>query len=264
MAVLAARGVEIAWRERGEGPPVLLIHETAADGRVWEPVADALSERARAISYDRRGWGSSTAPDGYQRTTIEEQSEDAASLLESAGAAPAVLCGAGIGAVIALDLLLRRPELVFGAILIEPPLLGLVPAATEELSKDRVRIHEALGAGGVSEALRLYLSGALEALGPGAGRPRPSQSSDASDRPATLFAELGATAAWGTPLSQFARASRPSVIVTAPSTPSLLRDAAAALKTRLADSSTRQIGARTEAPHVGAPSEVAALILELG
>jgi 3-oxoadipate enol-lactonase len=66
MAVLAARGVEIAWQERGEGGPVLLIHETAADGGIWEPVADALSERARAVSYDRRGWGSSTAPDGYQ------------------------------------------------------------------------------------------------------------------------------------------------------------------------------------------------------
>jgi pimeloyl-ACP methyl ester carboxylesterase len=175
-----------------------------------------------------------------------------------------VLCGAGIGAVIALDLLLRRPELVSGAILIEPPLFGLVPAATEELSEDRVRVHEALGAGGVAEVLRLYLSGSLAALGPGAGRPRPRPSSDATNRPATLFAELGATTAWGTPLSRFARASRPSVIATAPSTPSLLRDAAAALETRLADSSSRQIGARTEAPHVGAPAEVAALILELG
>jgi hypothetical protein len=35
MAVLAARGVEIAWQERGEGGPVLLIHETAADGGIW-------------------------------------------------------------------------------------------------------------------------------------------------------------------------------------------------------------------------------------
>ena len=71
----------------------------------------ALSEGARAISYDRRGWGGSSAPDGYRRTTVEEQSEDAAALIESAAEAPAVVCGAGLGAVIALDLLLRRPDL---------------------------------------------------------------------------------------------------------------------------------------------------------
>ena len=78
-------------------------------------------------------------PTGYRRTTVEEQSEDAAALIESAAEAPAVVCGAGLGAVIALDLLLRRPELVSGAVLIEPPLLALVPAATEALSEDRRR-----------------------------------------------------------------------------------------------------------------------------
>ncbi|MGC1799082.1 MAG: hypothetical protein WA701_01740, partial [Solirubrobacterales bacterium] len=95
MPALAARGVEIAWSERGEGRPVLLIHETAAAGAIWEPLATAVSESARAISYDRRGWGGSSAPDGYRRTTVEEQSEDAAALIESAAEAPAVVAWAG-------------------------------------------------------------------------------------------------------------------------------------------------------------------------
>ena len=88
MPTLEARGVELAWSERGEGAPVLLIHETAATGAVWEPVAAALSGRARAIVYDRRGWGASSAPDDYRRTTVEEQSEDAAALLEIGGGRP--------------------------------------------------------------------------------------------------------------------------------------------------------------------------------
>ena len=142
MPELEARGVELGWSERGEGAPVLLIHETATSAAVWGAVARAISERARAITYDRRGWGASSAPDGYQRTTIEEQSEDAAVLIESLGAGLAVLCGAGIGAVIALDLLLRRPELVAGAVLIEPPMLGLLPQATEALSADRAGLGE--------------------------------------------------------------------------------------------------------------------------
>jgi pimeloyl-ACP methyl ester carboxylesterase len=263
MAVLEARGVEIAWWERGEGRPVLLIHETAVTAAAWDPLVEVLSEGARAIAYDRRGWGSSTAPDGYQRTTIEEQSEDAASLLESAATQPALLCGAGVGAVIALDLLLRRQELVTGAVLIEPPLLGLLPAATEVLSDDRVRLGEALASGGPEEAVRLYLSGALEALGPGTGRLDDAATSDARESPAVLFAELGATAAWSTPLSRLTDASRRSLIVIAPSTPSFVRDAAASLEQRLAYSSVREVDSGAEAPHAGAPTEVAEAILAL-
>ncbi|MGH2923644.1 MAG: alpha/beta fold hydrolase [Solirubrobacterales bacterium] len=120
MPSLRARGVELSWSERGEGKPVLLVHETATGASAWEPLARELGRAARAISYDRRGWGESTAPEGYRRTTIEEQSEDAAVLIEAA-AAPATVAGAGIGAVIALDLLLRRPELVSSTVLIEPP-----------------------------------------------------------------------------------------------------------------------------------------------
>ncbi len=141
MPALEARGVEIAWSERGEGPPVLLIHETAATGAAWEPVAEALSEHTRAISYDRRGWGGSSAPEEYRRTTVEEQSEDAAALIEAVADSPAAACGAGIGAVIALDLLLRRTDLVSAAVLIEPPLFQLLPAATEALSEDRHRLE---------------------------------------------------------------------------------------------------------------------------
>jgi pimeloyl-ACP methyl ester carboxylesterase len=263
MPRLEVHGVEIAWHERGEGSPILLIHETATSGTIWEPLGETLSGGARVIAYDRRGWGSSTIPNGYQRTTIEEQSEDLASLIESTGAAPAMLCGAGIGAVIALDLLLRRPEIVSGAVLIEPPLLGLIPAATEVLSDDRVRLREALAVGGTDEAVNLLLSGALEALGPGIGRLSAEATSSARDRPAVLFAELGSTAAWATPLSRLGQATRPSVIVISGSTPPLLRQASAALSDHLRASSERELDSGEEPPHLGAPGEVAAIAAEL-
>ena len=119
------------------------------------------------MRYDRRGWGASSAPDGYRRTTIEEQSEDAAVLLDSIDAGAAVVCGAGVGAVIALDLVMRRPELVAGAVLVEPPLLALLPAATEALSDDRAALQDAVADRGAEGAVELYLSGAL--LGPRRG-----------------------------------------------------------------------------------------------
>jgi pimeloyl-ACP methyl ester carboxylesterase len=67
MPTLEVRGIEIAWSERSEGQPVLLVHETAADASVWGGVSEELAARSRAISYDRRGWGASSVPDGYRR-----------------------------------------------------------------------------------------------------------------------------------------------------------------------------------------------------
>lgn len=260
MPALEARGVELAWSERGEGSPVLLIHETAATGAVWDRVAEAISKQARAISYDRRGWGSSTAPDGYQRTTIEEQSEDAAVLVESTGS-PAVLCGAGAGAVVALDLLLRRPDLIVGSVLVEPFLLQLLPIATEALSDDRRQLEGV--AADRHAAVELYVSGALPALGPGVARLPEEVTAQARQREASVIAELGMTSGWMMPLPRLARAERPSVIVTATFTPPLLRDAATALGGRLAGSSLREVDSGDRPPHLGAAEDVAALALEL-
>jgi pimeloyl-ACP methyl ester carboxylesterase len=261
MPALAARGVEIAWSERGDGAPVLLIHETGASGAIWEPLSTALSERSRAIAYDRRGWGGSSAPEEYRRTTVEEQSEDAAALLEGVAGSPALVYGAGLGSVLALDLLLRRPDLVSAAVLIEPPLLQLLPVATEALSEDRRRIEGAVAAG--EDVIELYLSGALPALGPGTNRLPDPMAEAARERPASVLAELGIAAGWRTALPQLARSERPSAIVTCESTPPLLREASGALAERLAQSSALDVDAGGALPHVGAPGELASVVGEL-
>jgi pimeloyl-ACP methyl ester carboxylesterase len=261
MPTLEARGVEIAWSERGQGSPVLLIHETAVSSSAWEAVSDAISGRARAISYDRRGWGRSTAPEGYRRTTVEEQSEDAAALVEALDAGPVLATGAGTGAVIALDLLLRRPELVAATVLIEPPLLQLLPVATEALSDDRRRLETATATG--ESAIDLYLSGGLPALGPGVGRLPDEVRSAARDRHGSVIAELGLATGWRLPLPRLAQVERPSAVVTAASTPPLLSDASSALAGRLGGSSVREFDAGQLPPHLGAPAEVAAIAAEL-
>ena len=263
MPTLEARGVELSWSESGQGATVLLVHETATSSAAWRPVAQGIAAGARAVAYDRRGWGASSAPDGYRRTTIEEQSEDAAVLVESLGAAPAVVCGAGVGAVIALDLIVRRPELIAGGVLVEPPLMALLPEATEALSDDRVALEEAVASRGPEGAVALYLSGSLSALGAGVGRLPTALTADARERPRILFAELGAPAGWSVPLLQLASAERPSLIVTAASTPYLLREAAKALGARLAGSEQRELEVGRTAPHVGDPDGVGALALSL-
>jgi pimeloyl-ACP methyl ester carboxylesterase len=258
---LSARGVEIAWSERGEGPPVLLVHETAADRTVWDAVGEAVSRGARAIAYDRRGWGESSSPVDYRRTTVEEQSEDAAALIETVVAGPAVVVGAGVGAMVALDLLLRRPDLLLATVLVEPPVLQLLPMATEALSHDRQRLE--IAAAGGESVIDLYLSGALPALGAGVSRLPERLAAAARTRPASVIAELGIATGWRAPLTSLAAVECPSAIVTAPSTPALLRDAATALDTHLAGATALELDSGGAPPHLGAAGEVAALALSV-
>ena len=83
-------GVALNVVERGSGRAVLLVHGIASDAQALEPIADALSSQARVIAYDRRGYGSSGAPEPYHGTTVAEQAEDAAALLRALDPGPAL------------------------------------------------------------------------------------------------------------------------------------------------------------------------------
>ena len=178
-------GVELAYEERGQGPTVLLVHGMAASGADWAPVVERLASHARVIAYDRRGYGSSGAPDPYERTTVHEQAEDAATLLKALDAAPAVACAVDLGALVVLDLLSRHPGLLEGAVLVDPPAFMFVANATEALAAERLALEEALRDGGPRRGVELYLGWQRA----GAGRV-----ARALEHPETFFADYGGLA----------------------------------------------------------------------
>ena len=104
-------GVELAYQERGSGPAVILVHgigdSAAGDGRRSRTL---LEPDARVVTYDRRGYGGSGAPEPYEATTVQEQTEDAAALITAVGGAPATVCGCDFGALVCLDLARRHPR----------------------------------------------------------------------------------------------------------------------------------------------------------
>jgi pimeloyl-ACP methyl ester carboxylesterase len=80
--------------------------------------ADAVEERARfgrVIAYDRRGCTRSERAEPYERTSVAEQADDAAALLDALAAAPAVVIGRSYGGAVAIELALRYPDRVLGA-----------------------------------------------------------------------------------------------------------------------------------------------------
>lgn len=181
--VIEGAGVELGYVERGSGPAVVLIHGAADDARGWGDEQSTLAARARVIAYDRRGYGGSGAPVPYERTSVAEQTEDAAALLAGLGAAPAIVAGVDIGALVALDLLLRHCALIAGAVLVAPALYALVPAATEALSAQRIALEVALREGGPAGAVEAYLAGAPAA-----------RIARGRERPQAFFADFGGIA----------------------------------------------------------------------
>ncbi|MGZ6644993.1 MAG: alpha/beta fold hydrolase [Solirubrobacteraceae bacterium] len=204
-------GVPLSYEERGAGAPVLLVHGLGADAEAMAPLAEALAAAgARAIAYDRRGYGASGAPEPYGGTTVEEQAEDAAALLGALGAGPVLVVGDGFGALVALDLMRRHRRLVRAAVLASPPLFMLVPAATAELSDERGEIEEAVRARGPQAGVDAW-------LGRGGGGGAATAPAGASVR--GFFADYAGLASWGVTRPELRRLDAPSVVVTAPVAP---------------------------------------------
>ena len=62
MSTVSVNGVEIFYQEKGEGTPLILLHEFADDYRSWDSLAQKLSEDYRVISLNNRGYPPSGVP----------------------------------------------------------------------------------------------------------------------------------------------------------------------------------------------------------
>ena len=121
---IQANGAELYYEVRGSGPTLLFISGAEGDAEEYARVADLLEDEFTVVSYDRRAYSRSPRPGGYAGTTVEEQADDAAAILDVLGLAPAAIWGNSSGAIIGLGLLLRHPASVRKAMLHEPPLFS--------------------------------------------------------------------------------------------------------------------------------------------
>jgi pimeloyl-ACP methyl ester carboxylesterase len=114
-------GVRIEAEARGEGPPVVLVHGFASDrGLNWGVtrwLAALPGAGRRAIAFDCRGHGTSEKPRDPAAYAIERMADDVACVMDAVGVERADVIGYSMGAMIALNLLLRRPERVRALVL---------------------------------------------------------------------------------------------------------------------------------------------------
>lgn len=156
MPTIRINGTEIYHEVRGSGPPVLFIMGATGDAGHFETVADLLADEFTVLTYDRRGNGRSPRPAQWVTTSVEEQADDAAALLDALGLAPAAIFGTSSGGVIALCLLLRHPQAVRGAILHEPALYSLYDDPAGVQNTMTALVTEGMASGGPPAALERF------------------------------------------------------------------------------------------------------------
>ena len=154
---IQANGAQLYTEVRGSGPSLLFIQGGLGDGGFFERVSELLSHQFTTIAYDRRGNSRSPRPVGWHTTSADEQADDAAALLRALDLAPAAIYGTSSGGVIGLNLLIRYPDLVRGAMLHEPGLMSVLPDPRAFIAYVMPIIEEAMARSGPRAAVEAFV-----------------------------------------------------------------------------------------------------------
>ena len=114
-AVEAANGISYAYREVGEGTPLVALQHFRGNLDNWDPaLIDALATTRRIVTFDNVGVGGST---GATPSTFTEMARDAIAFLDALELEQVDLLGFSIGSFVAQELALIRPASVRRVIL---------------------------------------------------------------------------------------------------------------------------------------------------
>ncbi|AYG68023.1 alpha/beta hydrolase [Rhizobium sp. CCGE531] len=120
--MVEANGIRLHVAEQGEGPLVILCHGFPECWYSWRHQLDALAKAGfRAVAPDLRGYGRSDRPEAVEEYTILHDIGDMLGLIDALDAKQAVIAGHDIGAAIAWQTALLRPDRFRAVIALSPP-----------------------------------------------------------------------------------------------------------------------------------------------
>jgi pimeloyl-ACP methyl ester carboxylesterase len=157
MATIDIDDTTLYCERSGQGPTLLFVHGMCGDAEVWAGQAARFTERSTCVRFDRRGHTRSQR--GGAAISTARHADDAAGLIAALGLAPCLLVGSSSGAVIALDVAVRYPQLLRGLVLSEPPLFCVLPdhgqALLDELGR---QLQGPLTSGNTAAAVDAFFS----------------------------------------------------------------------------------------------------------
>jgi pimeloyl-ACP methyl ester carboxylesterase len=147
VTVVRVGGVEVAFRRAGAGPPLVLVHGAAEDGRSWQPQLAGLAGEFTVVAWDEPGAGGSADPPAGFR--LADYARCLAALIEELGLGPAHVAGLSWGGTVVQELYRRHPEVVATLIMVDTYAgwKGSLPAAEVRARVDGARQMLAAPAG---------------------------------------------------------------------------------------------------------------------
>lgn len=120
--MVLANGIRLHIAEQGDGPLILLCHGFPECWYSWRHQIGALAKAGfHVVVPDLRGFGRSEAPEDKGKYTIVDDIGDMVGLVTTLGGGPAVIAGHDIGATIAWQAAVLRPDLFRAVIALSVP-----------------------------------------------------------------------------------------------------------------------------------------------
>lgn len=116
MPLLPANGIQLHYIEKGEGEPLIFLHELSGTADSFAAQFRRLSRTYRCIAFNARGYPPSDVPQDESRYGVEFAVGDLEALLDGFGIAKAHIVGLSMGAYTALIFALRHPERIGGLV----------------------------------------------------------------------------------------------------------------------------------------------------
>lgn len=121
--VVERDGVRLAYAVHGDAHPttvVLVPTWSIVPSRFWKQQVGYLARHVRVVTFDGRGSGASSRPEGAQAYTDAEYAADLLAVLDATGTGAAVLVSLSCGAAWSVHVAAKHPERVLGLVAIAP------------------------------------------------------------------------------------------------------------------------------------------------
>src|SRR3989454_4645698 len=112
--------IGLAYREAGQGQPVVFAHGIPTDYRAWDAQVEAFSAKYHVIAFSRRLANPNHNREDYAGRTIENNSADLVGLIHELDVSPVHLVGHSYGGFAAAYCAATNPALIRTLTLVEP------------------------------------------------------------------------------------------------------------------------------------------------
>src|SRR5438874_8323063 len=265
MQTLRVNGYDMAYLDIGQGPPLVCVHGSLCDFRIWSAVLGPLTRKHRLIAVSLRHFFPEHWDGVGDTYSIAQHVDDVIAFIEKLDTGPVGLMGHSRGGHVSFRVAQRRPDLLRKLVLAEPggeldatldpafkpgpsPLAARIAAAAEKIA-----------AGDVEGGLALFMD-ALE--GPGTWQRLPAAAKQLLRDNATTL--IGQTRDKRPPFSKAdAEAIKtPTLFIGGANTKGTLPKVLNALAANVKDSRTAMIPGTTHPMFEQAPHTFCEIVLE--